>query len=189
MSRNTSPPPTALVRLLDGETLDAPPPLGPIEAVELLDFMADVSHGPTGGGPESPGAAFSLRVLGYFLASDPEGRGMLDVVRRATAYESPAERRSPSATTASEAFDALQLLADVEQRGSWGRHWVPVALPTPEHARYALALLTSDGDLDSERFSRIADYLVEHEDAGEEDATYVERLRAGAVSEPRVVTR
>ncbi|MEM8929946.1 MAG: hypothetical protein AAGE94_02160 [Acidobacteriota bacterium] len=170
-------PTTPLTRLLDGEDLDAPPALGEIEAVELLDFMADLNHGPIGSGPGSPGATFSLRVLGHYLQGDPEGLALLSLVRRATAYESPAERRAPSAVTAREAAEALDLLSRMSTDPLRLPRWVATVLPTPMHARYALSLLAEGGAVDTELFDRIAEHLERHDESGEDDRAFVERLR------------
>ena len=177
---------TPLTHLLDGRSIDPPFPLPTNATIALLDWMADISHGPTGGGPENVGAEHVLRVLGYHLQNDRDAGALLGTVRDAVAHESPAERRAPSATTAVEAAEALRaierdLQADHLTQGPGLARRIAGALPTPIHARYALSLIVESYAIkrrDAGLFDAVARHLVDHDEAGPEDHTYVERLRS-----------
>ena len=176
---------TTWTHLLEGRPIASPFPLTPETTVALLDWLADLNHGPDGKGPENAGAAQVLHVLGYHLQHDDDASSLLSILRAAVAHEDEAERKAPCASTALAAARALDQLhqaledqIDIESFYALLFH----SLPTPIHARYALSILVETrerfGDQVPLLFRATADRVCAHEETADHDREYVDSIRA-----------
>ena len=176
---------TPLSQLLDGQPIESPSPLTTEEAAALLNWMADVNHGPTGQGPENDGASHAIHALAHQLQNDDDASDMLATLRAAVAHEDEAERKAPCATTALEAARDLERLHQALNDQVDIRSFYALlfdSLPTPIHARYALSMLVARREHFEEHLSVLvsaaADRVYSAEGIDAADRQYIDRIRS-----------
>ncbi|MEM8930364.1 MAG: hypothetical protein AAGE94_04285 [Acidobacteriota bacterium] len=176
---------TPLNLLIDDQPIESPSPLTAEGTAALLDWMADISHGPNGRGPENDGAAHVLHVLAHRLQNDQDATDLLGILRAAIAHEDEAERRAPCATTALEAARDLERLQKALNDKVDIRSFYALlfgSFPTPIHARYALSILVECRERFEEHLSvlvsAVADRVHSVEGIDVADRLYIDRIRS-----------
>ena len=177
--------PTPWTHFLDDRPIESPVPLTLECAAVLLDWMADLNHGPNGQGPENDGAAYVLHVLAHRLQNDRNADDLLSTLRSAIAHEDEAERRAPCATTALEASrDLDQLHQALNDQVDIRSFYVLLfgSFTTPIHARYALSILADRRKHFGKHLPMLVDAVSDRVHGAEgidiADRSYIGRIRS-----------